>query len=140
MLHLAAQPGLTFAQAFPPESHREQMRKGLLSFHLHGFFYPCCQGKLYNVRPLDGPHPTDSTRYRASATRTPPHHLLKLTESLVGVGYHGFKGIAELVEVLRAGKLSPPWRKAASRVRPWSTLERSSALPAISLSFFHLRN
>ncbi len=134
MLHFAAQLGLTIAQLFLPESHREQMRKGLLSFHLHGFFSLCCQGKLYNVRPLDGPHPIDSTRYRASATRTPPHHLLKLTESLVGVEYHGFKGIVELVEVLRAGKLSPPWQKAVSRVRPWSTLELSYALPAIFLS------
>src|SRR5690348_13281289 len=34
----AAQLGLTVAQLFLPESHREQMRKGQLSFHLHGFF------------------------------------------------------------------------------------------------------
>src|SRR5260221_3418747 len=39
MLHFAAHLGLTIARLFLPESHREQMRKGLLSFHLHGFFY-----------------------------------------------------------------------------------------------------
>ncbi len=43
MLHFAAQLGLTIVQLFLPESHREQMRKVLLSLHLHGFFYPCCQ-------------------------------------------------------------------------------------------------
>ena len=37
MLHFAAQLGLTIAQLFLLEPHREQMRKGLLSLHLHGF-------------------------------------------------------------------------------------------------------
>ncbi len=37
MLHFAAQLDLTIAQLFLPEPHREQMRKGLLSLHLHGF-------------------------------------------------------------------------------------------------------